>query len=151
MISTTSLEAGRKNRYDEDLLVRLVAEGQLSCRKIAQKVGVSAMTVSNVARGRHRRDLFERIRRTVELSGDLSAVGLPKAEALAKTQAAHRRAHRLAMNVLWPLVAPHVKEALEGTGQAAQDCREFLIRTFITCPDPAAWYVGGPEKQGSNR
>ena len=84
MITTTAPKPTRSGRYDEDLLVRLIAEGQLSYRKIAEQVGVSAMTVSNVARGRRRRDLYDRICCTVE--------------------DAHRRAHRLASSYLWPLV-----------------------------------------------
>ena len=59
---STSEPKRRKNRYDEDLLVRLVAEGQTSYRKIAERLGVSPNTVSTVARGVFRRDLYERIR-----------------------------------------------------------------------------------------
>ena len=124
MISSTAPKPTRSGRYDEDLLVRLIAEGQLSYRKIAEQVGVSAMTVSNVARGRRRRDLYDRICCTVE--------------------DAQRRAHRLASSYLWPLVAAHVKEAIEGTGETARKCREFLIRTFINRPDPAGRYIGHP-------
>ena len=61
---STSEPKRRKNRYDEDLLVRLVAEGQTSYRKIAERLGVSPNTVSTVARGVFRRDLYERIRTT---------------------------------------------------------------------------------------
>ncbi len=61
MITTTAPKPTRSGRYDEDLLVRLIAEGQVSYRKIAEQVGISAMTVSNVARGRRRRDLYDRI------------------------------------------------------------------------------------------
>ena len=124
MITTTAPKPTRSGRYDEDLLVRLIAEGQLSYRKIAEQVGVSAMTVSNVARGRRRKDLYDRICCTVE--------------------DAQRRAHRLASSYLWPLVAAHVKEAIEGTGETARKCREFLIRTFINRPDPAGRYIGHP-------
>ena len=124
MISATAPKQTRNSRYDEHLLVRLIAEGQLSYRKIAEQVGVSAMTVSNVSRGRRRRDLYERICCTVE--------------------DAHRRAHRLASSYLLPLVAAHVKEAIEGTGETARKCREFLIRTFMNRPDPAGRYIGHP-------
>ena len=141
MTTTTPLEAGRQKHYDEDLLVRLIAEGKLSYRKIAPKVGLSVNTVSCIARGRKRRDLFQRICRTAALSGALSGVASAKPDASAKTGRAHRRTHRLATNYLWSLVAPYVREALEGTGQAAQECREFLVSTFFP---PACGLTTGP-------
>lgn len=57
----TSEPKRRKSHYDEDLLVRLVAEGRMSYRKIAQQLGISPNTVSTAARGVFRRDLYERI------------------------------------------------------------------------------------------
>ena len=120
MVTTT--RPRRKRRYDEDLLVQLIAEGKLSYRQIAEQVGLSAVSVSTIARGITRPDLYERICLAVE--------------------DAQRRARRLAANYLLPLVAAHVKEALEGTGETARKCREFLIRTFINRPDPAGRFVG---------
>ena len=123
MIATD--EPKRNRSYDEDLLVRLVAAGRLSCRQIAAEVGVSAQTVSAVARGVKRADLHERICRTVE--------------------AAARRARRRAADSLWELVDKHVTEALAGTGETARKCREFLIRTFLNTPDPAGRFLGRPD------
>ena len=56
----------RKKTYDEDLLVQLVAEGRMSYRKIAEQLGISPNTVSTIARGVFRPDLYARIRAAVE-------------------------------------------------------------------------------------
>ena len=125
----TTPQPKRKATYDEDLLVRLIAESRLTCRQIAEQVHISHQMVSDISRGTKRRDLYERICQQVE--------------------AAHRRAQRRAADSLWDLVDKHVKEALEGTGETARKCREFLIRTFLSTPDPAGRYVGLPRGRAS--
>ena len=114
----------RKKRYDEDLLVQLVAEGQTSYRKIAEQLDVSPNTVSTIARGVFRRDLYERICATVE--------------------DAYRRARRLASSYLCPVVAAHIKHGLEGSGESARKCREFVMKMALGTSDPAGRYVGQP-------
>jgi len=112
----------RKRQYDDDLLVRLLAEGQLNYTKIAEQIGVSLMTVSTIARGVTRRDLYDRI--------------------CTLTEDCNRRARRLANNCLWSLVARHIKEGLEGTGEPARRSREFVMKMMLNSPDPAGRYVG---------
>ena len=112
----------RKEEYDEDLLVTLIAAGRLSCRKIAAQVGISVSMALAVARGDKRPDLYERICQAVEH--------------------AHRRVRRLVADSLLALTKKHLHEALTGTGETARKCREFLIRTFLSGPDPAGRFVG---------
>ena len=111
----------QKKPYDADLLVRLLAEGQLSQREIARQTGASAAHVSKVSRGVCRHDLYERICSAVE--------------------AAHRRVDRLVADKMAALVAAHLKVGLEGTGESARKCREFLIKNFAHRPDPAGRYA----------
>ena len=114
----------RQAAYDEDLVVQLVAEGQLSFRKIADQAGTSAMTVSAIARGHSRPDLHERICRAVE--------------------AAHRRARRRAAAGLDAVVKKQFALALESEGETSRKACEFIIRTYANAPDPAGRYVGLP-------
>ena len=118
----------RQAAYDEDLLVQLLAEGQLSFRKIADRAGTSAMTVSAVARGHWRPDLHERICRAVE--------------------DAHRRARRRAAAGLDAVVKKQFALALESDGETARKACEFIIRTYAHAPDPAGRYVGLPAAGG---
>lgn len=132
MVTTSTPK--RKNGYDQNLLVELVAEGRLGCRKIAEKVGISPTMVAAVARGARRPDLYERICETVE--------------------AAHRRARRIAADNLAALVTKHVEAALTGNGETGRKCREFLIRMCLTTPDLAGRYVGqgaGPNAARATR
>ena len=112
----------RRHGYDEDLLVTLIAQGRLSCRKIAGRVGISASMVGAVARGDKRPDLYERICQVVEY--------------------AHRRVRRLVADSMLALAKKHLHEALQGTGESARKCREFLMRTFLNTSDPAGRHVG---------
>ena len=114
----------RQADYDDDLLVRMIAEGQLSQRKIADIVGVSTSLVSSVARGAKRPELHERICQLVE--------------------GAHTRARRRATAALDAVIEKHLDEALNGDGEPARKSREFIIRTFANTSDPAGRYVGLP-------
>ena len=53
-------------KYDEDLLVELIAEGDVSHADIAEKVGITRRTVWSVANGHSRRDLQLKIADTTE-------------------------------------------------------------------------------------
>jgi len=119
----TPAGAPARKAYDADVLVRLLAEGRLSHRDIAEKVAVSASFVSQVSRGVRRHDVYLRVCNAVE--------------------AAHRRVERLVSDNMAALVEAHLKEALEGTGETARRCREFLIKTFAHRPDPAGRYADG--------
>ena len=52
---------GRKKKYDDDLLVELIAQGEMSCAEIGQRVGLARSMVAKIARGESRPDLQDRI------------------------------------------------------------------------------------------
>jgi len=105
--------------YDEDLLVELIAGGDVSQTEIAERVGVSRRTVWRIANGHSRPDLQQKIADTVE--------GYRQA------------AIRLAAKFMKPLLKKQIDVALEGDGEISRRCREFLLKTFmITLPQQAA-------------
>ena len=105
--------------YDEDLLVELIAGGDVSQTEIAERVGVSRRTVWRIANGHSRPDLQQKIADTVE--------GYRQA------------AIRLAAKFMKPLLKKQIEVALEGDGEISRRCREFLLKTFmITLPQQAA-------------
>ena len=97
--------------YDEDLLVELIACGDVSQIEIAERVGVSRRTVWRIASGLSRPDLQTKIAATVE--------GYRQA------------AIRLAARFMTPLLKKQIEVALEGDGETSRKCREFLLKTFM--------------------
>jgi len=105
--------------YDEDLLVELIAGGDVSQTEIAERVGISRRTVWRIANGHSRPDLQQKIADTVE--------GYRQA------------AIRLAAKFMKPLLKKQIEVALEGDGEISRRCREFLLKTFmIVLPEQAA-------------
>jgi hypothetical protein len=98
--------------YDEDLLVELIADGDLSHEKIAERVGVCRRTVWRIANGMSRPDLRQRIEDVAE----------------GYRQAALRHAARH----MKPLLEKQIAVALEGDGETSRKAREFLLKTFMT-------------------
>lgn len=104
---------------NEDMLVGLIAAGELSQRAIAERVGVSRRTVWRIANGLSRPDLQRKIAAVVE----------------GYRQAAIRTAARYMKS----LIEKQVEVALTGRGETARKCREFLLKTFmLAVPDQAA-------------
>ena len=104
--------------YDEDLMVELIATGELTHAKMAEQLGVSRRTVWRIANGHSRPDLQRKIADTVE--------GMRQATI------------RFAARHMKKLLEKQMKVALEGDGETARKCREFLIKTFmVTIPAQA--------------
>ncbi len=101
----------RAKEYDDDLLVRLLAAGELTHTQIARRVGISSNMVWRIASGRSRPELQERI---AEL-----------------TRLYRTAARRLAAKWLRALLSKHIKNGMQGSGETARKCREFTINKFL--------------------
>ncbi|MCY2926094.1 MAG: hypothetical protein NT031_11750 [Planctomycetota bacterium] len=107
---------GKKRlEYDDEALVDMISEGQLTYRAIAERLGVSESLVKKIAQGRKRKDLTRR---------------LWEAENGILTEA-RRIGARYARN----LVMEQVRLGLTGEGEPARRAREFLLR-FTAGPRP---------------
>ena len=58
----------RRVEYDDDLLVELIARGELSLNEIAGRLGISHTTVSRIVRGKARADLQPKIHTAMQQS-----------------------------------------------------------------------------------
>jgi len=115
----------RRAEYDEDLLIELIAEGDMSYRQIAEKTGICWSMVSRIARGERRQELQDRIAAAVE---------------------GHRaRARRLGVRLLASLVDKHIRDGVEGDGETARKCREYAMNQFLNPPEDA-----GEDADGQN-
>jgi hypothetical protein len=104
-------------KYDEDMMVELIANGELSHAKIAEQLDVSRRTVWRIANGLSRPDLQRKITDTVE----------------GMRQATIRFAARHMDNLLEKQM-----EVALGEGETARKSREFMIKTFmVTIPAQA--------------
>jgi len=113
---------------NEEMLVALIAEGRLSQSRIAEIVGVSRRTVWRIANGLSRPDLQRKIAAVVE----------GYRQAAIRAAARHMKA----------LLEKQVQVALEGDGETARKCREFLLKTFmLAIPDQTAKAEERTEKQ----
>jgi predicted transcriptional regulator len=110
MPGTRTGSNGRK-RFDEDLLVRLMAEDRWTQHHIARRVGISQAMVSQIARGKTRRDLLERIRRC--------------------RNQWQKEARHLAEDHVRSLLIKHLQVAIEETGETARKCREYLLNQLL--------------------
>jgi DNA-binding XRE family transcriptional regulator len=99
-------------KYDEDLLVELITDAELTHTEIAEKVGISRRTVWSIANGHSRPDLQRKIADTAE----------------GYRQAALRHAARH----MKALLDKQITVALEGDGETSRKSREFLLKTFMT-------------------
>jgi transcriptional regulator with XRE-family HTH domain len=113
---------------NEDMLVELIAAGELTQARIAERVGVSRRTVWRIANGLSRPDLQPKIAAVVE----------GYRQAAIRAAARHMKA----------LIEKQIQVALEGDGETARKCREFLLKTFmLAIPDQTAKPEEKTEKQ----
>jgi len=116
--------------YDEDLLVELIACGDVTHSEIANRVGVSRRTVWQIANNQSRPDLQRKIADTVE---------------------SYRQATiRMAARHMQKLLKKHIEVALEGDGETARKSREFLLKTFLTAPPPEPANKNKPKCESMN-
>ena len=106
-------------KYNEDLLVELIADGRLTQGQIAEKVGISRRTVWRIEHGLSRPELQRKIAAVME----------------GYRQAAIRAAARHMTN----LIEKQVQVAMSGDGETARKCREFLLKTLmLSIPEQAS-------------
>ena len=97
----------KRKQYDDDLLVELIAEGELSPPEIARKAQISRSAVLAIAAGGQRPDLQGRIKEAEE--------------------AYRRQARRMGARKLRELLREHIRHGMDGDGEHARKCREFAI------------------------
>lgn len=119
---------GHKYAYDDEEMVELIAEGQMTYAQIAAKLGVSESLVKKVARGARRRELLRRIWDVED--GMLSE--------------SRRMGSKYARN----LMMEQVRLGLSGEGEPARRAREFVLkfaastrgkRSDLPAPLPPPW------------
>lgn len=108
----------RTGLRDDEALVEAIVRGARSYAQIAREQGVTRACISQIARGRRRRDLHDRI---VEAQ-----------------EAALMQARRLAVACAVQAMAVHIREGIEGTGETARRCREYLLNRVLGAPGKPA-------------
>jgi len=103
--------------YDDDEVVEEIARGVKSYTEIAAEQGCTRQCISQIARGRRRKELHRRIMELQE--GYLLQV------------------RRLAVACAVQAMAVHIREGLEGEGETARRCREYVMNHVLGKP-------GGP-------
>jgi len=105
--------------YDENLLVELIVDADLTHGEIAEKVGISRQTVWSIASGMSRPDIQKKI--------------------AIVSEGYRQAAQRLAAKHMTALLEKQIEVALEGDGETSRKAREFLLNKFmITLPEQAA-------------
>ncbi|MCD6364567.1 MAG: hypothetical protein J7M14_01700 [Planctomycetes bacterium] len=101
----------KRKPYDDDLLIELIARGDLSASAIGKQVGLSASSVSAIIRGELRKDLQPRI----------------------NTVVASFRAQTRRMGTRWlkTLLSKHISTGMKGDNEVARKCREFALNRFL--------------------
>jgi len=107
-------------------LVAAIGAGEMTYAQIAEALGLSEAYVAEVARGQRRADLQEKI--------------------AAFSRGYLDQAYRLGAKWARGLLTKHIKEGIEGTGETARRCREYVLSRFLTgAPGLASQPPEGPQ------
>lgn len=101
--------------YDEELVVTLLAKGELTYAQIAKRVGITESMVGKIARGESRKDLYGRICRRIRQF--------------------RRRTCRLVASWQPNVLKKHIAVGIESDGETARKCREFLLKPILEGPE----------------
>ena len=109
----------KHKEYDDDLLVHLIARGDMTHKAIARRVGLCRASISMIAGGTRRHDLQPRLRATIEEY--------------------HKRAMKLGAGSMARVVAKHIKDGLDPKADPdhARRCREYAMNKFLDPPASA--------------
>ena len=100
-----------RKKYDDELLVALIAVGELPYAEIGRRVGISREMVCRIASGRGRPELSRRI-------GELIRVR-------------RTSTRRLAAKWLKSLLSQHIRDGMADSSEMARKCREYVINKFL--------------------
>ncbi|KPK86569.1 MAG: hypothetical protein AMJ81_00950 [Phycisphaerae bacterium SM23_33] len=106
--------ARKRKTYDDEVLVLAIARGDRGYAEIAAEVGLSRETVAQIARGTRRPDLQPRIQ--------------------AATRGFLEQTQRLGAAWAAQVMGKHIKEGLEGRGETARKCREYVLSQCLGDP-----------------
>jgi len=98
--------------YDEDELVEMIAQGQLTYAQIAGQLGISESLIKQIARGHRRPELQRRI---WDVENGLVS-----------------EARRLGSRFARSLIGEQIRLGLSGKGEPARRAREFVLKFAVS-------------------
>lgn len=114
---------GKKRlNYDDDALVDMISDGQMTYKAIGQKLGISEVLVKQIAQGRRRKELGQRLWDAEN--------GI-----LAETR-------RIATHYARNMLMEQIRLGLRGEGEPARRAREFVLK-FVSWSRPRRSEVPG--------
>ncbi|MCY2926781.1 MAG: hypothetical protein NT031_15355 [Planctomycetota bacterium] len=114
---------GKKRlNYDDDALVEMISDGQMTYKAIGQKLGISEVLVKQIAQGRRRKELGQRL-------WDAENGILAETRRIATHYARH-------------MLMEQIRLGLRGEGEPARRAREFVLK-FVTWSRPRRNEVPG--------
>ena len=119
---------GAKRKDYDDALIMAIARGDKTYAQIARELGLSESTVVQVAGGERRPDLQPRIQ--------------------AVRQGFVDQTRRLAGAWAGRLMGKHIKDALEGDGETARKCGEYVLSHILGDPGQPAMGVNQQQYPG---
>ncbi|MCY2931290.1 MAG: hypothetical protein NTV86_17745 [Planctomycetota bacterium] len=104
---------GKKRlHYDDEALVEMISEGQMTYKAIGQKLGISGVLVKLIAQGRRRKELGQKF-------WDAENGILAEARRIAAQYARH-------------MLMEQIRLGLRGEGEPARRAREFVLKFAVS-------------------
>ena len=104
---------GRKRlNYDDEALVEMISDGQMTYKAIGQKLGISEILVKQIAQGRRRKELGQRL---WDAENGILA-----------------EARRIATQYARNMVMEQIRLGLRGEGEPARRAREFILKFAVS-------------------
>ncbi|MCY2930603.1 MAG: hypothetical protein NTV86_14110 [Planctomycetota bacterium] len=104
---------GKKRlQYDDEALVEMISEGQMTYKAIGQELGISEILVKQIAQGRRRKELGQRL---WDAENGIVA-----------------EARRIALQYARHMVMEQIRLGLRGEGEPARRAREFVLKFAVS-------------------